>query len=113
MANETATPDPADFLSASLLEDAAADTRRQWSARGICIDADPEIFFPLGDGAAAEARAICGSCPVRRECLAYAIAADEPFGIWGGLDPQERRNLWRRLQRRGTTGTEGAAGSAA
>jgi hypothetical protein len=32
MVDETATPDPADFLSTGLLEDAAADTRRQWSA---------------------------------------------------------------------------------
>jgi WhiB family transcriptional regulator, redox-sensing transcriptional regulator len=113
MADETATPDAADFLPASLLADTAADTRRQWSARGLCTDKDPEIFFPLGDGAAAEAKAICGSCPVRRQCLAYAITADEQFGIWGSLGPQERHNLRRRLQRRGVRGAELAAGSAA
>lgn len=36
------------------------------------------------------ARACCRGCPVRAECLAYAIAADERFGVWGGTTPVER-----------------------
>jgi WhiB family transcriptional regulator, redox-sensing transcriptional regulator len=44
-------------------------------------------------------RQICARCPVRGDCLRYATGADE-FGIWGGLDQQDRRNLKRRQRRR-------------
>jgi WhiB family redox-sensing transcriptional regulator len=99
MPYKTATFAAGDDLPAALLAEAAADTKRSWRARGHCAETDPELFFPPRDGPADEARAICGSCAVRRQCLAYAITADEPYGIWGGLDPGERRNLRRRLQR--------------
>jgi WhiB family redox-sensing transcriptional regulator len=42
--------------------------------------------------------------PVAGMCLAYAITADERFGIWGGLDPEQRRSLRRRLQCRHMAG---------
>ena len=104
MPDDTAIPDAAELLSPELLEQAAADTKRRWSVHALCITTDPEIFPPTGS-LATEAQAICAQCPVRSMCLAYAIAAGEPFGIWGGLDPQERRILRRRPQRReiGTT----------
>lgn len=41
------------------------------------------------------ARAVCASCPVRRSCLAHALAHDEPEGLWGGADESER--VWLRL----------------
>lgn len=75
-------------------------TRREWSVFGLCTATDPEIFFRLGDGQANQAREICTRCPVRAQCLSYAVAADEPYGIWGGLDTDERRLLRRRLKRR-------------
>ena len=63
----------------------------------------PEVFCaePL-------ARAICAACPVRGQCLAYAITADERFGIWGGLDPRQRRTLRRRLERSGSSASSGS-----
>jgi WhiB family redox-sensing transcriptional regulator len=39
---------------------------------------------------------VCLSCEVRSECLEYALAHDERFGIWGGLSERERRRLKRR-----------------
>lgn len=39
------------------------------------------------------AKASCWSCPARMECLAYAVAAGERFGIWGGYGPTERKAL--------------------
>ncbi|MFD7985463.1 WhiB family transcriptional regulator [Kitasatospora indigofera] len=59
---------------------------------------DPDVFFPeVGDEVgAARARRICAGCPVRSACLAYALAADEPHGIFGGLDPKERGSWSRR-----------------
>lgn len=38
----------------------------------------------------AAARAVCAACPVRRACLAHALAHDEPWGMWGGLTTRER-----------------------
>ena len=40
-----------------------------------------------------EARRLCRRCPVRDECLAHAVAHNEPVGIWGGLTPSERRTV--------------------
>ena len=68
----------------------------------LCRDSDPELFFPVGDVAsplyqrdAAVARGICADCPVRAECLQFALTAVPPIddGIFGGLDPAERRAL--------------------
>lgn len=39
---------------------------------------------------------MCATCEVREECLEYALANDERFGIWGGLSERERRKLKRR-----------------
>ena len=70
-----------------------------WHSRGSCVGEDPEVFFPSHRDPSTEARRICTACPVRDDCLNYATAADE-FGIWGGLDQAERRNLKRRQRRR-------------
>jgi WhiB family redox-sensing transcriptional regulator len=41
------------------------------------------------------ARAVCEACPVRRDCLAYALSAPELVGIWAGTDERERRRMRR------------------
>ena len=88
-----------------------------WHGRGLCTGEAPDIFFPARGDPGTQARKICAACPVRRDCLEYAMEADE-FGVWGGLDQQERRNLKRKKRRRaaanrtaanGTGRTEGAA----
>ncbi|MFF8447747.1 WhiB family transcriptional regulator [Streptomyces leeuwenhoekii] len=72
-----------------------ADT--SWHARGVCHGMDPEdadaVFFPLPRDyeAIAEAKDLCGLCPVRRDCLNYALENGLKDGIWGGLTEAERR----------------------
>ena len=66
-----------------------------WHDRALCAQTDPEAFFPEKGGSTREAKKICEGCPVRAECLAYALAHDERFGIWGGLSERERRRLKR------------------
>jgi WhiB family redox-sensing transcriptional regulator len=39
------------------------------------------------------AKQVCAGCPVRQRCLDHAVATDERYGIWGGLDQDERRML--------------------
>ncbi|WP_343600967.1 WhiB family transcriptional regulator [Mycobacterium sp.] len=70
-------------------------TRDQWQDRALCAQTDPEAFFPEKGGSTREAKKICLGCEVRTECLEYALAHDERFGIWGGLSERERRRLKR------------------
>lgn len=78
-----------------------------------CQTTDPELWFgiPTADYESAafsykEAKKLCGFCPVQNTCLAYALEANEPEGVWGGLNPHERRKMrwaaertWERRQR--------------
>jgi WhiB family redox-sensing transcriptional regulator len=66
-----------------------------WQERALCAQTDPEAFFPEKGGSTREAKRICASCDVRAQCLEYALAFDERFGIWGGLSERERRKLKR------------------
>ena len=66
-----------------------------WQERALCAQTDPEAFFPEKGGSTREAKRICQGCEVRDECLDYALAHDERFGIWGGLSERERRRLKR------------------
>ena len=74
-------------------QDAAEEA--DWQERALCAQTDPEAFFPEKGGSTREAKRICSGCDVRAECLEYALAHDERFGIWGGLSERERRRLRR------------------
>lgn len=69
--------------------------QQDWQERALCAQTDPEAFFPEKGGSTREAKRICAGCEVRAECLEYALAFDERFGIWGGLSERERRRLKR------------------
>ncbi len=68
---------------------------QSWQERSLCAQTDPEAFFPEKGGSTREAKKICTGCEVKAECLEYALANDERFGIWGGLSERERRRLKR------------------
>lgn len=76
-----------------VLLDLIADEAMEWQERALCAQTDPEAFFPEKGGSTREAKRVCLSCEVRVECLEYALANDERFGIWGGLSERERRRL--------------------
>ena len=67
-----------------------------WQERSLCAQTDPEAFFPEKGGSTRDAKKVCVGCEVRAECLEYALANDERFGIWGGLSERERRKLKKR-----------------
>jgi WhiB family transcriptional regulator, redox-sensing transcriptional regulator len=77
-----------------------------WMNHAACQKADPEVFFPIGNGRlspdqAAEARAVCERCPVCDDCLRYSLETGQGHGIWGGTDEDERRAMRAVAQRRG------------
>jgi WhiB family redox-sensing transcriptional regulator len=76
---------------------------KSWFEAAACRDGDQRLFFdPEGEGAKPRAareraaKAVCAWCPVRRECLIFALWAPERYGIWGGLTARERTSLRRR-----------------
>ncbi|MGY1590795.1 WhiB family transcriptional regulator [Geodermatophilus sp. SYSU D00965] len=83
---------------APLFDSAVPAGDESWRLDALCAETDPEAFFPEKGGSTREAKRVCASCPVRMECLEFALGNDERFGIWGGLSERERRRL--RLQRR-------------
>lgn len=93
------TSDPRDFT----------DGAEPWRAAAACRTVDTALFFPsatwagsrphVGHGSTVvdrqieAAKSVCATCPVRPDCLDYALAANEPEGVWGGTDPVERRAI--------------------
>jgi WhiB family redox-sensing transcriptional regulator len=61
--------------------------------RAACRGEEPAVFFPVRGGTSTKARAICAVCPVREECLEYALADPEITGVWGMTSEGERRKL--------------------
>ena len=49
-----------------------------------CHSSDPELFFSEQPVVIAQAKALCGSCPVKAKCLQGALSRAEPVGVWGG-----------------------------
>jgi len=70
-----------------------------WRTQAACLDRDPSLFFlEKGDnqtGRTRAAKAICATCPVRVECLDYAVSLRLMYGVWGGLTYTQRRRIWQ------------------
>ena len=65
-----------------------------------CRDHDPELFFPVGQhGPALEqlaaAKTVCGTCPLQRACLNWALDTGQEAGVWGGTGEDDRRAMRR------------------
>ncbi len=84
------------------LEDIAHQAESDWQDAAACRSSDPGMFFPDREDVESivRAKAVCASCPVREECLAYAVELNQSEGIWGGHTPAERRRLRRNWLRR-------------
>jgi len=68
---------------------------RTWQRRANCMGVDPELFFPERGASTREAKEVCRGCVVREDCLEFAIANSEKFGIWGAMSERERRRVRR------------------
>jgi len=72
----------------------------EWQYEGACRSLPTEMFFhpdgergPRRRAREIAAKAVCASCPVIAQCRAHALAAQEPYGIWGGLTEDERLEI--------------------
>ncbi|MET9449891.1 WhiB family transcriptional regulator [Streptomyces cinerochromogenes] len=80
-----------------------------WRDHAACRHEDPDLFFPIGTTGPAQvqseqAKAVCRRCPVRDQCLEWAMDTDQSIGIWGGTTELERRTLRRRARSRPRSG---------
>lgn len=80
----------------------------EWMAFAQCRDGDPDAAFAAegSDEAVLFAKGVCGRCPVRVECLEYALDRRDP-GIYGGLTPTQRGTA-KRKRRLSPCGTPAA-----
>jgi WhiB family transcriptional regulator, redox-sensing transcriptional regulator len=97
------TDDGLDVIDGTALLDALLG-RPEWHARAACRGTEPARFFPSrGKNTTAPVRAVlrtCRSCPVRVQCLRFALDLGYPVpGVWGGTLERQRR----RARRRGLT----------
>jgi WhiB family redox-sensing transcriptional regulator len=116
----TVPPPPAPPSAASVERDRARS--RSWKERqrasrrrarvvptpdlptgAACAGADPDLFFgpdgerqPERDIRERKAKAVCASCPIRVQCLDWAIATRAQYGIWGGVDIERETDVVRR-----------------
>lgn len=71
-------------------------TDEEWQDKALCMQTDPEVFFPEKGGSTKEAKRVCRECEVSVQCLASALRRGERYGIWGGLSERERRKLQKK-----------------
>jgi WhiB family redox-sensing transcriptional regulator len=71
----------------------------EWRKQAACANSDTEKFFPTKGKEArtqhviSSARLVCARCPVRSECLEFAVKNSVMYGIWGGLTREERKKV--------------------
>lgn len=75
--NVLTDPRPIDLLDDALSRALMADHR-------IPCTEQPDLWFSDRPAEVERAKQLCGTCPVRAECLAAALDRNEPWGVWGG-----------------------------
>ena len=90
-------------MDTAILKVAVGRGRHGRQEQANCLGVDPDLFFPERGASTREAKEVCRGCVVREDCLEFALANGEKFGIWGGLSERERRRIRRAraLARRG------------
>lgn len=78
-------------------------TSTEWPHGAACAGEETDLFFPIGSSGPAlrqteQAKSICRPCPVRLDCLNFALRAEETVGVWGGTDEYERHDLHKRMR---------------
>ena len=70
-----------------------ADADRSWAADAACRGLETSFFFPERGDSTSSVKAVCRECPVKGECLRYALESREKFGTWGGASENDRRRM--------------------
>lgn len=93
-------PGKAPQPTANSLSEYVAYFTEPWRKEALCIDQPALLFFPESSQSNLQGKRICEMCPVRLECLEYAVSTYQEFGIWGGTVGKERGQI-RKMMARG------------
>lgn len=82
-------------IAVAELRDALGDVlcAPEWHDEARCNGLDADMFFPERGEATEEAKRVCFECPVKLECLTYALDKNIKVGTWGGRSERERRRM--------------------
>lgn len=87
---------PESLLVASLRPLKISGREVDWT-EALCRGEEPDWWFvdEYKELRRVTAAAIekCNECPIRGECLEYALENDMKFGVWGGLTSKQRSIL--------------------
>lgn len=86
--------------TARMFMEAVRGLDQSWFAQAACRGIRTDVFYPEQGGDSSSPKSVCEGCPVREECLDYAMATGDRFGVWGGTSGKERSAM-RRRQRKG------------
>lgn len=83
----------------------------EWLKQGLCVGDDAEMWIAPGDLPTTQRlKRICAECPVKEQCLEYALDLPEreTMGVWGGTSERERRKIRMFRNRRRREEDDGA-----
>ncbi len=69
---------------------------REWMFRAMCREEHVGLFFPPSGARPVSALRLCEVCPVRGECLEFALVNNVHYGVWGGMTERQRFKEKRR-----------------
>lgn len=83
---------------------------QSWREHAACAKLPKDLFFYEGRGQKQKQElldsvSVCLSCPVRRQCLEFAVKNNEPYGQWAGTFPAERAKMYKEYLATGIVGT--------
>ena len=84
-----------DGAAGPVLAALASDEPRNWMDLGACQEVDGDVFYPEKGDSNRAAKKVCSGCFVRSQCLEYALATNQQWGIWGGVSARQRWHMSR------------------
>jgi len=69
---------------------------RSWVKRASCAGLATSFFFPDNNQVTPEHKQVCFNCPVKVECLEYALKNQTSLGVWAGTSESDRRRIRRK-----------------
>lgn len=76
----------------------------EWFKKAACKGMDNSIFFVERGHNTLEAKRICKTCSVVKECLVFSLkfpSDEDQYGVYGGMAPKERKSLRKKLRAMG------------
>ena len=86
----------ADEIANAFLRELAGFRRRYgWMDRAACAQVGGDMWYPEQGESVEPAKQVCARCPVKAECLDFALETGDRWGVWGALSDRQRRAVRR------------------